>query len=187
MRISPVKIVSFLLLLAGALSGPGYWVYAKFYTGSQAALLNLAQTESQEHTPVWRTPEFALSQDMAPLGLILVAKGNLDASQETGRPPTDHYAATLFKNGQAADPLAFTLRIKNNSVEAKPIFREHLVLFQVIQDGRYQLEVEASTPPAIPLEQMQLEVRQHLLEPDSRVVTGGLLMFTLGILGLVLI
>lgn len=182
-----MKKLSLLLLLAGLLAGPGYWTYAKFYTGSQATLVNLTRTESQGSVQTWRSPAFTLSRDMAPLGLILVAHGRLPAGQHAGGPPKDHYTATLSKDGSAARPLAFTLAIKGNSAPTNPVFREHLLLFQVVQDGRYQLEVAPAAPPAIPLEQVQLELRQHVLEPDSRVVTGGLLVLMLGILGLVLI
>lgn len=182
-----MKKISLLLLIAGLLAGPGYWIYAKFYTGSQATLVSLTRTEGKERAPVWRSPAFSLSRDMAPLGLILVARGRLPAGQQAGAPPKDHYTATLFKDGAAAQPLAFTLAIRGNSAPTDPVFREHLLLFQVVQDGRYQLEMAPVAPPAIPLDQVRLELRQHVLEPDSRVVTGGLLVLMLGILGLVLI
>ena len=36
-----MKVLFSSLLVLGLLVGPGYWVYGKFYTGSEAALLTL--------------------------------------------------------------------------------------------------------------------------------------------------
>lgn len=180
-----MKKLSLLLLIAGLLAGPAYWVYAKFYTGSQAGLLSLSHTSGADG-PVWRSPAFNLSPDMAPLGLILLARGKLTPEAAQGRPPQDSYHVTLFQDGTPAEPLRITLKVKNTS-DISPLFREHLVLFQVVKTGSYQLEVAPEGAPRLPLDQVQLELRRNLMEPDSQVVMAGLLALMLGILGLVLL
>ena len=44
-----MKTVSLLLLAAGMLLGPAYWIYAKFFSGSPAALVSLTLLMHPEH------------------------------------------------------------------------------------------------------------------------------------------
>jgi hypothetical protein len=177
-----LKKISLLLLVVGLALGPGYWVYGKFYTGSRAALIDLKRVDASPAS-AWRSAEFGLSPDMAPLGLILDAGGQLAPNPDASRPPKDRYAAVLFKDGQAAKPLGFTLGVKSTA-DSNPAFKEHLVYFQVVQPGRYHVEVTPAAAPDIRLDRMQLEVRQHLHEPDSKLVTIGMVVMILGIMGL---
>lgn len=177
-----IKKLSYLLLVIGIALGPAYWIYAKFFTGEQALLLSLSRTGDGP----WRSGEFSMRADMAPAGLILHAQGSFSPGMADGRPPKDRYTATLHRNGAAARPLAFTLNA-GKTANGNASFKEHLVLLQVVQEGRYRLEVSALGEPAIRPDQMRLEIRQHLHEPDSRIVTAGMLVFIVGILGLVAI
>ncbi len=176
-----MKTVSLILLVAGLLTGPAYWIYAKFFTGSQAAMINLERTGADPKSP-WRSAEFTLSPGMAPVGLILHAGGAFSPNMDESRPPKDGYAATLYKGSEAAKPLAFTLGVKHVS-DSNPTFKEHLLFFQVVQAGTYHLEVTPAAEPDIKLDHMRLEVRQNLHEPDSTIVTVGMVVMILGILG----
>lgn len=176
-----MKTLSLLLLIAGLVAGPAYWVYAKFYTGSQAAQLTLEKTGASA-VATWRSPEFSLSPDMAPVGLILHAGGSFAPNMDESRPPKDRYSATLFRDGVAAKPLAFTLGVKHIT-DSNPAFKEHLLFFQVVQAGRYHVDVTPAAEPDIRLDGMRLEIRQHLHEPDSDIVTAGMVVMILGILG----
>ena len=119
---------------------------------------------------------------MAPVGLILHATGSFSPNMDENRPPKDAYAATLYKDGSAAKPLAFVLGVKSVA-DSNPAFKEHLLFFKAVQGGTYHLEVTPASEPDIRLDGMQLEVRQHLHEPDSRIVTAGIVVLVLGILG----
>lgn len=176
-----MKTIYLLLLCAGLIAGPGYWIYAKFFTGTQVAMLKLERAGAEPLAP-WRSAEFPLSPDMAPVGLILHASGGFSPNMDESRPPKDRYAATLFKGSEAAKPLAFTLGVKHVS-DSSPSFKEHLLFFQVVQAGTYHLEVAPAAEPDIKLDHMRLEVRQHLHEPDSTIVTVGMVVMILGILG----
>ena len=177
-----LKKIFLLLLLVGLVLGPGYWVYGKFFTGTEAARIDLTRADAAPDA-AWRSAPFSLTPDMAPLGLVLNANGQLAPNLDKSRPPKDRYAAVLFKDGQAAKPLGFTLGVKNTG-ERHPAFKEHLVYFQVVQPGRYHVEVTPAAAPEIQLQSMQLEVRQHLHEPDSKLVTIGMVVMILGIMGL---
>lgn len=181
-----IKLMSIALIALGALLAPAYWVYAKFYTGSQAGLISLSPSSPRaDGRPVWQSGVFALSEDMAPAGLILLAQGHFSPNMDESQPPRDLYAATLRRENEAAKPLGFSLGVGSVS-ESNPAFREHLLLMHKVTPGNYRLEVVASKPPAIQIDRMELQVRQHLHEPDPRVVTAGIVLFILGLLGLVI-
>lgn len=181
-----LKKISFSLIVLGLLLAPAYWIYAKFYTGSEAVLLSLSPGAPQAGgRTTWRSDNFRLRTDMAPLGLILLAQGHFSPSKDEFKPPKDLYTATLSQDGHVAKPLAFSLGVSSVS-DSSPAFREHLLLMNQVQPGNYRLEIDAVNPPTIQVDRMQLQLRQNIHEPDPRVVTGGIVLFILGILGLVM-
>lgn len=179
-----MKTISLILLAAGMVLGPAYWIYAKFYSGSQVALVPLTQLDAAAGT--WRSAEFNLSADMAPVGLILKSQGSFAPNMDESRPPRDLYAALLSREGESAKPLGFELSAGSVG-NTNPTFNTHLVLFQSVKDGGYQLEIKPSDSPGIPLQKVELEVRQHLVEPNPNIVMAGVLLLVLGILGLVMV
>ena len=179
-----MKTVSLILLVAGMLLGPAYWIYAKFYSGSQAALVPLTKLDAAAGT--WRSAPFRMSAEMAPAGLILKSQGSFAPSMDENRPPKDLYAALLSRNNETAKPLGFELNAGSTG-NSNPTFNSHLVLFQTVKEGSYQLEIGPSGPPNIPLQKVELEVRQHLVEPKPNVVIAGVLLLVFGILGLVMV
>ncbi len=179
-----MKTISLLLLAAGMVLAPAYWIYAKFYSGSQAALVPLTQVDAA--TGIWRSAEFKMTAAMAPVGLILKSQGSFAPNMEESRPPKDLYAALLSREGESAKPLGFELNAGSTG-NSNPIFNSHLVLFQAVKDGRYQLEITPSGPPNIPLRKVELEVRQHLVEPNPNIVMAGVLLLVFGVLGLVMV
>jgi hypothetical protein len=180
-----MKTISLLLLIIGLILAPAYWIYSKFYTGKQTAMLNLGKLEGPAEK--WRSPTFELLPDMAPVGLILHVNASFKpTSLDEGQPPQDRYLVTLIKEGQSAKPLPIVLKAGKNA-DANPVFKEHLLFLQVVQGGHYQIEVTPASEPRMKIGQMRLEVRQNLQEPNSRVVTGGILLLVLGLLGLIAI
>ena len=179
-----MKTISLILLAAGLLLAPAYWIYAKFYSGSQALLVPLARLDPAAGT--WRSPEFNLSPEMAPVGLILKSQGSFAPNMQENRPSKDLYAALLSRNGEAAKPLGFELNAGSTG-NSNPTFNSHLVLFQIVKEGRYQLEIKPAGPPYIALQKVDLQVRQHLLEPNPNIVMAGVLLLVLGLLGLVMV
>jgi hypothetical protein len=179
-----MKTLSLLLLAAGMLLGPAYWIYAKFYSGSQAALVPLTITDAA--AGIWRSQVFRMTADMAPVGLILKSQGSFTPNMDESRPPKDLYAALLSREGESAKPLGFELNAGSIG-NSNPTFNSHLVLFQAVKEGGYQLEIRPSGPPSIPLQKVDLEVRQHLVEPNPNIVMAGVLLLVFGILGLVMV
>jgi len=177
-----MKKLSLALLIVGLLLGPAYWIHAKFYTGEQALLVDLRpQTAKGDGKQTWRTDTFQLRDDMAPVGLILLAEGTFAPNMDESRPPRAFYTATLYKGAQAGQPLGFSLGVKSVA-DSNPAFKEHLLLMQKVQGGSFHMEVVSQAPPDIQIGQMQVEVRQHIVEPDPRIVMAGILAIVLAIL-----
>jgi hypothetical protein len=182
-----MKTLSLLLLVAGLILAPAYWIYAKFYTGTQTAMLTLSKVEGiDKSATLWRSTPFQLQADMAPVGLILHVDTSFAPNMEEFKPPLDRYNVLLSKQGEAAKPLLITLKASSTS-DTHPTFKEHLLFMQVVQAGEYQLEVAPASDTNMKVEQMRLEIRQNLSEPDSNIVTGGIVLLVLGLLGLIAI
>ena len=194
------KTLSLIFLIVGLILAPTYWITAKFYTGKQTAMLamtkevtagtvanNKAGDDVASVKPasiIWRSAPFDLAADMAPAGLILHAEASFTPNMDDGQPPVDRYYATLMKEGSAAKPLPFVLKA-GKTTNSNQVFKEHLLFFNVVQPGRYSMEISAVDEPRMAVKNMQLEVRQNLHEPDSRIVTGGVVLIVLALLGLI--
>jgi|JFJP01.1.fsa_nt_gi hypothetical protein len=182
-----MKTISVLLLIAGLILAPAYWIYAKFYTGKQTAMLTLAKVESSDKSnPNWRSPPFELQADMAPVGLVLHVNASFTPNMDEHKPPHDRYNIILSREGEIAKPLLINLKTSSTS-NSNPAFKEHLLFMQAVQAGAYQLEVAPASVPSMKVDQMRLEIRQNLREPDSNIVTGGIVLLVLGLLGLIAI
>jgi hypothetical protein len=177
-----MKTLSLLLLVVGLILAPTYWIYAKFYTGKQTAMLTLGKAEGTMEK--WRSAPFELRPEMAPVGLILHVDASFSPNMDESQPPQDRFLVTLSKQGEVAKPLAIVLKA-GNTANSNPMFKEHLLFLQVVQGGQYQIEVAPASEPRMKVGQMRLEVRQNLHEPNSHVVTGGVVMLILGLLGLI--
>lgn len=186
-RGSALKGAALGLLLLGLGVGPGYWVQSRFFTGDEAALVTLTPEAGKPGLlRIWKSGPFRLEEGMAPVGLILLAQGHFSPNMDEHRPPRDSYSATLTRDGTAAEPLKFSLGVKHVS-DSNPAFKEHLLLMQKVTAGEYQLAVTQAAEPAIEIDRMQLQVRQHLREPDPDIVMAGIALMVLAILVLVVI
>lgn len=174
-----MKSAALACLILGLVAGPVYWVYAKFFTGSRLVMLDL-----KAEGGVYRSPEFQLEPGMAPVGLILHLSTNLPGMPDDGSTPANSYQVTLSRDGETAKPLGVSFKAHSRS-EPNPSFREHLLYFKEVQGGRYRVEMTPKGEPEMPVGSLRLEVRQHILEPDSKVVTAGMVLLTLGIITLV--
>lgn len=182
-----MKMLALALIALGLLLGPAYWIHAKFYTGSEAALVDLKPLPTEPgKARTWQSEAVALDAAMAPAGLILVAQGHFSPNMDEGRPPSDRYSATLSRDGTAAQPLTFSLGVKHVS-DSNPAFREHLLLMQKVQPGAYTLSVSQAAEPAIEIDRMQLQVRKNLSEPNPDLVMAGIGLIIAGLLVLVFV
>lgn len=173
-----MKPLLVLLILIGSGLGPGYWLYAKLYSGRIAQRLDLEVAEDGRLL----SPPFRLDPSLQPVGLVLHAMGSFTPNRDPDKPPKDGYGATLYKDGVVF--LTGTLTLPASSVAASnPIFRERLFWLEAAPAGEYHLEIVPVRPAEIKLDQVRLEARAAMREPDGRLVSAGLLALLAGVLG----
>ncbi|MBI5330319.1 MAG: hypothetical protein HZB71_06870 [Betaproteobacteria bacterium] len=177
-----MKTAALLCLVLGLIAGPAYWVTAKFFTGERLAMLDLKRVDAA--AGVWRSAEFRLEPGMAPAGLVLHVETSRPGGLDENVTLNNHFLVTLSRDGEKAKPLGVSQKAAGAAGPA-PTFREHLLYFKEVLPGAYQLEVQSRTAPELPVTALRLEVRQHLHEPESRIVTGGMVLMMVGILTLV--
>jgi len=173
------KTIAWLLVLAGTLSGPVYWIYANQFSTEVAATLPLqAQADGR-----YQSPEFRLSPDMNPIGLIFDS-GARRTPEMAGIEPRNVYEAILTRGSEAAQPVKFGLALKpGKEVHA---FHERLVLLSVKEAESYRLTVQPLTQPAFAIDAPSLVVQQKIVTPNPSVVSGGIIAIGVGLLMLLM-
>ncbi len=172
-----LKILSLLLILAGLVLGPAYWIYVVHFTGEVARTVALRAGENG----AWVSPPFRLDPAMAPVGLILRAAGSFSPNMPEGQPPRDRYRAVLHQDGKAGTPIRLELGVRAVA-DSNPRFQERLLLLQRPQAGEYRLELTPEAAPLIRLDNVELDVRARVRETDNRVVAAGIAAIALGAL-----
>ncbi|MGQ9686062.1 MAG: hypothetical protein ACUVT2_07115, partial [Thiobacillaceae bacterium] len=137
-----LKTFSLLLILAGLVLGPAYWIHVVHFTGQVARTVELRAVEDG----AWSSPPFRLEPAMAPVGLILRAAGSFSPNMPEDAPPRDRYRAVLYQDGTVGPPIRLELGVKA-IVDSNPRFQERLLLLQRPQAGEYRLEL---IPEAVP-------------------------------------
>ncbi len=182
-----MKTFALLLLVIGLILAPAYWIYSKFYTGKQTTMMPLEKVAGVDAAAtIWRSAPFQLQAEMAPVGLILHLDASFDPTTDDHKPPIDRYNVTLSKQGESSKPLLITLKA-GNSAQGLQNFKEHLLFIEKVQAGSYQVEVSPASDSIMKVGQMRLEIRQNLQEPNNHIVTGGIVLLVLGLLGLIAI
>lgn len=170
----------FLLLIAiGLVLGPGYWIYAKFYSGERVQTLALQAVPGGGLV----TSGFPLRADMAPAGLILKAHGSFAPNMDEAKPPRNAYLARISRDGEPFKEVGITLAATSVS-DSNPVFVEHLLWLETVPPGDYQLLLTPKATPEVTLDQARLEVLAHIQEPDGRVVAAGALLLVVGLMAL---
>lgn len=172
-----LKPIAWLLIVAGLLLGPIYWVYITHFTGSIAATLPLQAGEGGRLA----SASFRLDPGMNPVGLIFKTQGSFAPNMLENQPPKNLYQAILVRNGEAGEPIKFQLAVKAVA-DSNPLFQERLLLLQVPASGEYRLEVTPLAEPEIALQHPELVVRQQVQMPDTRLAAGGIIGLGLGVL-----
>jgi hypothetical protein len=176
-----MKIVLVIAILVGLVIGPAYWVYGKFYSGRGVQTLSLAASGDGKFI----SGEFRVTPDMAPAGVILTANGSFAANMPDDQPPQVGYAATLYKNGAQFNIARFPLKAGSTG-NTNPSFKERLFYLEAPQDGLFRMELQAMTPQTIKLDSVQIQVKANIKEPDGRLVSAGMILMIVAVLGFLL-
>ena len=176
-----MKTFFLLLLVAGILAGPGYWIFARLYGGGAIASLGL---EGDTAGALW-SPEFALSADMEPVALVLLAHGDFAPNMVASRAPRERYRVDLQHDGTTVQRAEFELAAPAVAV-SEQVFRQRVLLLDEVKDGAFRVRIEPLGERRMTLAQARLDVRRNVQAADGRVLLVGALLLGLGILGLLL-
>lgn len=172
-----VKTIAWIVLIAGLIAGPGYWLHARYFGASEHAEHPLLPNGPHR----WQSPALTLTPEMSPVGLSFRGTWSPPAAAPGAPPlPPPRFQATLWRNAQAAEPIRFSLRDGGK----KAAFEERLLLLNIPEAAEYRLEIEAFGHPdsIAQLNQPTLLVQQNVESADPRIVSAGILAAALAAL-----
>jgi hypothetical protein len=175
-----VRTVALALLVVGLLLGPGYFVYAKFFSGAAAADYPLAPRQGG-FEPV----AFPVAPEASPLRLVLRLSVQYGPSHDGASVPRNRYRATVT-HGEVPVSERDVELVANRVESSFQEFAWDLATLQVAAPGEYRLGLEETSPPGMQVTGASVEVRRNVLDPDLRVVWAGAGLIGLAVAILVL-
>jgi hypothetical protein len=151
-----VKIVSLVLTLAGAILGPGYYLYCEFYSGKAVGTFHTGDRST-----------FELDPQMNQVAIIVSMAHSTNSSE--------YYLASLHSGGQRVT--AGTFHASADATSVSMTLRTN-----VERRGEYQLQVARSTWPDRPIPSVEFKVRRNSRAPDLRLAGAGLVILVIGLL-----
>lgn len=167
--------MSVVLLMLGLLLGPGYYVYARYFSGqvvaTQAMPLSATRIE---------VVNVAVSPDMNPIGLVLRFSAAHGPTPIPPNAPRNHYRARVMDGERVVLEQRFELIAP--TVESAPLaqFQQALPVFDAERAATYRLELNAEGEAEMPLHSVDVQVRAGMRSPDYRVVAAGVVLLVLG-------
>lgn len=175
-----MRPVALALLVVGLVLGPGYFVYAKFFSGGSAGSFPLTARQGG-FEPV----AFALAPEASPARLVLRLSVQYGPSHDGASVPRNRYRTTVTRG--AAQVAGSPFELVANSVESS--FQEFvwdLATLEVAAPGEYRLTLEETSPPGMQVTGASVDLRRNVLDPDLRVVWAGAGLIGLAVAMLVL-
>lgn len=174
-----MKPLFLLLLIAGFLLGPGYWLYARLFGGNLLKSVELTALEegfvAEALIPEPGVPE---------INLILRAKGSFRPNMDPDKPPSNRYRVSLWQDGELLQEAPLQLETPAVPV-SEPVFRAHLMYWKPGAGGEYRLRIEPLVKPEMALSQVVLELRTATdAGPSANLVLVGAVAMALGLAGL---
>ena len=186
---------SVIALVAGLLLGPGYFVYANFFSGALVAEQQVYERQA-EGPGLWTQPfALELGPDMSPVAVIAQLRILPDAAP---RRRTSRIEVTLQRDGAPVwRETASVLKPETDSrgesrSEGEPAGTtsavENLAIrqFEVAQAGTYGLSAALLEPQEVIIGSITLQVRRNVIETSLPLLAGGIACLLLGIFGLVI-
>ncbi|MBM3117825.1 hypothetical protein [Jeongeupia naejangsanensis] len=159
-----------LLLLAGVAAGPGWYVYARFFSGQTIASHPLQQS------PAAQSITQTVSLDQGPIGIVL--KGSV-GGRRFGPENRADFAIEVRQNGQllGKDVLVFVdAKTASDAVPDRTPNRLALAPITLTAPGTLTISVAAVGAQSLPVHDLVLEVRGGVrASPTHWLVAGALL------------
>ncbi len=177
------KTPGILLLILGLLLGPGYYVYARFFSGAVVATypLTAARDASGER---FEPVALRLTPDMEPVALVLRFSVSHGATIQPTYTPRSDYRVRLLDGERVVLDERFSLQ--SPEVESTPsrVFQHALPPLPISRPVSYRLELAAEGAPQMTVHSADVQVRAQVREPDFRLVAAGVGLALLGVIGM---
>ncbi len=175
-----MRPVALALLVLGLLLGPGYFVYAKFFSGTAAASHPLVPRQGG-FEPV----TFTVAPEASPLRLVLRLSVQYGPSHDGASVPRNRYRAVVSRGGVSVSERE--VELVANSVESSfQEFAWDLATLEVAGPGEYRLSLEETSPPGMQVTGASVALRRNVMDPDLRVVWAGAGLIGLAVAVLIL-
>jgi hypothetical protein len=180
---------SILLILVGLMLGPGYYVWAAFFSGGKVAEHRLGEKGARWTLPsgdvmrfsnanAFKPVELELDPAMNTVGLALVFEVVGDVRVEPVR--GNAYQALLLAAGA---PLVEKQVAISRGANPGPdqLWSELVATVDVPSAGTYTFVLAETKPPELPLTGISLQVRRNVVRARMEVVWSGVALLVAGV------
>ncbi|WP_432719511.1 hypothetical protein R0381_000363 [Jeongeupia wiesaeckerbachi] len=176
-----MKTGLWLLLVAGVVAGPGWYIYARFFSGQLLASHPLQQSAAVQS--ITQT----VSLDQGPIGIVL--KGNI-GGRRFGPENRADFAIEVRQNGQllSKEVLVFVdAKTASDTAPDRTPNRLGLAPITLTRGGTLEISVTATGEQSLPVHELMLDIRggvrpspMHWLLAGALLAVGAAIMLILG-------
>lgn len=173
------KPVGLVLMIVGLIAGPGYFIYARFYSGREITELPL-----EFHPGMGRRAHAIAAFDLLPVMGPVTVIVNMTATHgpvlSPPNTPQNRYRARIVLNGETVLTHSFTLR--SAQVEATPaeVFKHPLPVMKNLAPGEYKLELIQEGEAEMEIRQATVQVRAGVKHVNAAVLAIGIGLLVAG-------
>ncbi|MDY7025177.1 MAG: hypothetical protein SVC26_02410 [Pseudomonadota bacterium] len=180
------KMIGLSLLITGLLIGPAYYAYQLYFSGkviTQSTVYSSGQ---------WQSP---MTVSLTPAMNTVSIQAKAWFKPKIGKQHQNHYLAQCINaDGQILWQERFQLSglpkqdqmVKNNVPPAQTSATVLIHQFQAPTSGDYQLIISATEQADMPLQNLDIVVREQAQQPSKNTLIGGALAALVGLVLLVL-
>lgn len=174
------KPVGLVLLIAGLIMGPGYFIYTRFYTGREISDLPL-EFHLGKDGRLRAVATFDLLPIMGPVTVIVNLTATHGSTLSPPNTPRNRYRASIVRNGETVLTHSFTLRAIQ--VEATPaeVFKQALPVMKNLAPGEYKLELIQEGDAEMEITHAAVQVRAGVKYLNTAVLAIGLGLMAAGV------
>jgi hypothetical protein len=198
-----MRYLSILLLVAGSIMGPGYYVYSVYFSGSSRGKVIVYSQDIEKFNTgsvrlystsnsKWNTPiKLSVNPDMNPVSLIVEAT-YLRPLISTRQHRLNYNAILKNKNRTVWNESLSIKPSKRNKVDNSMFiastptgyYHKKLLTFEASETGEYFFDLRRDGASKTKVKKITLDIRQNVIQPNLYVATTGMILFMISIASL---
>jgi hypothetical protein len=180
-----LKTTGVLLLIAGLVMGPGYYVYSRYYTGREITVKPL-EFQQQKDGSAHAVAVTDLLPVMGPITFIVNFTASYDPSINPGVALRNTYHARVSFDDHTLLERSFTLMAAHQESNPAELFKQALPTIVVHTPGKYTLELVQDKDAGMQIRQAWMQVKVGVEHFNRNIFISGIVMLVLGIVVLVI-